>query len=152
MSDAAISGATRRFVVLRHAVGSGTRRDVGDHLDWMFEVVPGADLMTWSTPTADPSAPVDLVARRLPDHRRVYLEYEGPLSPNPDGRDRGSVRRLAAGSIATWEQSAGAVTAVLRWDDDRTRTLRVQRTVDRGNRREERYRLTLRSGSNETNR
>ena len=127
----------------------------------MFEVVPGADLMTWSTPLTDasdpsdpldPSDPVDLVARRLPDHRRVYLEYEGPLSPNPDGRDRGSVRRLAAGSIATWEQSAGAVTAVLRWDDDRTRTLRVQRTVDRGNRREERYRLTLRSGSNETNR
>lgn len=36
----------------------------------------------------------ELVAIRLPDHRRLYLDYEGPISDN-----RGHVRRVRAGTV-----------------------------------------------------
>lgn len=42
------------------------------------------------------------VAERLRDHRRLYLEHEGPLPASPDPRadpDRGRVLRLAAGRV-----------------------------------------------------
>lgn len=35
-----------------------------------------------------------LAAETLPDHRMIYLNYEGPIS-----RDRGTVSRLAAGTF-----------------------------------------------------
>ena len=73
-----------RYVVLRH---EGVPEP---HFDVMWESSPGSALTTvrareW--PVAG-DAPLE----RLPDHRRHYLDYEGPVSGN-----RGHVRRVASG-------------------------------------------------------
>ncbi|GEM_PF-1241597 len=101
--DAASPGADyRACVVLRHDLPDGTW-----HYDLMLELRPGIDqdfrLATLRlTPAAagqraltlasgvdlDPQAP----CQHLPDHRGLYLAYEGALSNN-----RGSVRRVAQG-------------------------------------------------------
>lgn len=51
--------------------------------------------------------PAALGAERLADHRRVYLEYEGPLSG-----DRGEVRRVASGTFEGGFSADGASLAV----------------------------------------
>ena len=69
-----------RFVVQHHVLTDGD-----EHWDLMFEV--GECLWTWSLP-APPDDPAGLPAsaRHLPDHRLVYLQYEGDISG-----DRGRV-------------------------------------------------------------
>lgn len=75
----------RRYVILEH-------HHQGVHYDLMFEA--GAVLRTWKLP--EPPAPDRLVsARRLFDHRLMYLDYEGSLSG-----DRGHVVRFDAGTFA----------------------------------------------------
>lgn len=78
--------APLRHVVLRH-------EGIPDpHFDLMFETSPGSALATWRSPIWPlVDTHTELVA--LPDHRREYLDYEGPLSNN-----RGSVRRVASGT------------------------------------------------------
>lgn len=84
-----------RFVLLEH-------RWAGIHWDLMLE--SGTALRTWAID--DPIvAGAELRARALPDHRVVYLEYEGPISGN-----RGSVRRLDTGTYVP-----------LIWRDDEVR-------------------------------
>lgn len=88
----------RRFVVLRH------EQDGHHHFDLMIDT--GAALATWKMsepPETIRVSPLDCV--RLPDHRRRYLDYEGPLTEN-----RGEVTRHDAGycivhacSAACWE-------------------------------------------------
>ena len=56
-------------------------------------------LRTWSLPEL-PAAGKILVGQGLADHRLEYLELEGPLSGN-----RGSVRRVEAGSYELLEES-----------------------------------------------
>jgi hypothetical protein len=71
-----------RFVVLEHDWG-------GVHWDFMLE--RGDVLRTWAVDA--PIVPgVELPARALADHRRLYLDYEGPISG-----DRGTVRRVEEG-------------------------------------------------------
>lgn len=77
-----------RFVLLAH-----------DHpvLHWDFMLEHGDTLLTWRLsriPAADGN-PVP--AEPLPDHRTVYLDYEGPVSGN-----RGTVRRVDAG-LYEWQ-------------------------------------------------
>lgn len=75
-----------RFVVLRHAAPDGV------HWDLMLE--HGPTLATWRLfrePIADDPHPIP--AEPIGDHRRAYLEYEGPLSGN-----RGRVDRCDAGT------------------------------------------------------
>jgi len=77
-----------RFVVLEHDWN-------GVHWDFMLEA--GAGLRTWAVDA--PIVPgVKLAARLLPDHRRIYLTFEGPISG-----DRGSVRRVVEGVFQTIE-------------------------------------------------
>lgn len=53
-------------------------------------------------PLALSPQPAHLAATRLADHRRAYLEFEGPLPPEPRTRaPRGSVLRVAAGTVQT---------------------------------------------------
>ncbi|HTW94488.1 MAG TPA: hypothetical protein VMD30_06835 [Tepidisphaeraceae bacterium] len=73
-----------RYVILRHEGWGET------HFDLMFETSPGSPLATWRSPTWPP-ADVNLLTR-LPDHRREYLDYEGPVSNN-----RGIVHRVEQG-------------------------------------------------------
>ncbi|HEX8200659.1 MAG TPA: DNA polymerase ligase N-terminal domain-containing protein [Isosphaeraceae bacterium] len=78
-----------RFAVLEHRWG-------GVHWDLLLE--HGGALRTWAL-----EAPIEpgreVPARALPDHRLVYLEYEGAVSGG-----RGTVRRVDAGQYEarTW--------------------------------------------------
>lgn len=74
-----------RYVVLRHE-GVAER-----HFDFMFETVPGGPLLTWRSLTWPIERETPLV--RLGEHRRDYLDYEGPVS-----NDRGRVARVAGGT------------------------------------------------------
>lgn len=85
-----------RTVVLLHVLPDGSR-----HFDWLFEQAGSSEL----EPLDDhrslitfrlqyrPDAAEVLDAERLEDHRRRYLEYEGPVSGN-----RGEVRRVLDGT------------------------------------------------------
>jgi hypothetical protein len=89
-----------RTVVLRHDLPDGSH-----HFDWLFEPeargeTPGDAedpnehvLIAWRlAQRPDISLGIDLPAERLAPHRRLYLEYEGPVSGG-----RGVVTRVAAG-------------------------------------------------------
>jgi hypothetical protein len=87
--------AQGRFVILEH-------RWRGVHWDFMLE--DDGVLRTWAVD--EPIvANVELPARALPDHRMLYLAYEGPISGG-----RGSVRRMEEGFYTTRE-----------WSEDRVR-------------------------------
>jgi DNA polymerase Ligase (LigD) len=83
-----------RFVVLEHVWN-------GVHWDFMLEC--GNALRTWAI-DMPLVAGQDLPARALPDHRMIYLGYEGVISGN-----RGSVRRVDAGTYWPLVWSAGRV-------------------------------------------
>jgi hypothetical protein len=74
------------------------------HVDWMLSRGPDEPLVTFRLDRRFDDLPVGatLPARRIADHRRRYLRYEGAI----DG-GRGTVRRLCAGEIAQWQEDAG---------------------------------------------
>ena len=76
-----------RFVVLRHETPQGARRPA--HWDLMFEY--GESLRTWAVLEL-PTSTTSVEAERLSDHRRAYLDYEGPVS-----HSRGTVSRWDGG-------------------------------------------------------
>lgn len=78
------------FALLEH------RTRTGAHWDLLVEVPDAERLITWRL-SGNPLAQTGpIVTERIADHRRVYLEYEGPISG-----DRGEVRRLDRGA-AEW--------------------------------------------------
>lgn len=100
-----------RTVVLRHDLPDGSH-----HFDWLIEPMgPGAatagdaaaepdrrELIAWRLPDSPHAAALMTTeADRLPPHRRLYLDYEGPIS-----RGRGSVRRVAGGEAEVLTDSA----------------------------------------------
>lgn len=83
------------YVILRHCFASGqkTARIAVDHTDWMFD--NGISLWTWSSDNKLPNLDQSFSERgfaKLTDHRRAYLDYEGPVS-----NDRGHVTRIEQG-------------------------------------------------------
>jgi hypothetical protein len=91
-----------RFVILEHDHPTL-------HFDLMLEV--GAVLWSWrldGPPTPSPG----VGALRTPNHRRLYLDYEGPVSGN-----RGSVRRWDEGTFTWLENSESLI--VVRLDGER---------------------------------
>jgi len=76
----------RPFVIQRHQTRDGA------HFDLMLDPGDGGPLATWSLATMPRPGGPPIPARRLADHRRIYLTYEGPVSG-----DRGEVRIAAAG-------------------------------------------------------
>ena len=94
----------RQFVLLHHVLSDGEHWDLG------FEV--GDVLATWQilenpveAVEAGTAAPAQLPARRIGDHRRAYLEYEGPIS-----RGRGHVVRVDRGPWRLIDESPSAWT------------------------------------------
>lgn len=83
-----------RFVLLEHQWN-------GVHYDFMLE--RGDVLKTWAI-DAPVVADIELPARALPDHRPIYLEFEGEVSGN-----RGTVRRIDAGLYTTLSWKDGRV-------------------------------------------
>ncbi len=89
------------FVLLLHRTADG------EHYDLCLEV--GDTLATWRLPREAAVPPASLgtaplEARRLADHRRAYLDYQGPVSG-----DRGLVIRIDRGRLMIQEAS------VARW-------------------------------------
>ncbi|XZE43862.1 hypothetical protein SH467x_003440 [Pirellulaceae bacterium SH467] len=99
-----------QFVILRHEYPAGNERQ--DHWDLLLEPPKPAGeaplLLCFAIP-----APIKdwngAVVQKLPDHRRLYLHYEGPISG-----DRGLVRRIATGEIEWLAHSPGLVECILR--------------------------------------
>jgi hypothetical protein len=80
-----------QFVVLIH-----------DHpfLHWDLMLEAGTALRTWRL-HAPPDAATPVAAEELPEHRREYLAYEGPVSGG-----RGEVRRWDAGEFTLLAETA----------------------------------------------
>ncbi len=85
----------RRFVILTH-----------DHpvLHWDLMFDTGDALRTWRLET-EPTVGVEIRAIALPDHRRMYLHYEGPVSG-----DRGKVSRWDSGTYSVLEETPSGLT------------------------------------------
>lgn len=76
-----------RFVILRHAAPDGV------HWDLMLE--QDGRLATWRLPSEPHGAAArPIVCVRIGDHRRDFLDYEGPISGG-----RGSVTRADGGTF-----------------------------------------------------
>lgn len=81
------------FVLLEHNQRTA-QPPAGVHWDLIVETERAARLPTWQL-SADPrAADAPIPVKRLPDHRRHYLTYEGPVSGN-----RGTVRRIDRGTV-----------------------------------------------------
>ena len=78
-------GTSTRFAILQHLVAGG------EHWDLLIE--QSAALATWQLQKEPKANALEInPAKKLPDHRKVYLEYEGPVSNN-----RGEVKRIDQG-------------------------------------------------------
>lgn len=86
-----------RFVILHH---TGFR---AEHWDLMLE--EGDVLLTWQLPR-EPCGPAafPMSAARIGDHRKLYLDYEGPVS-----RNRGAVTRFDGGDLQILERTEVAI-------------------------------------------
>ena len=87
-----------RFVVLEHELPPESGR--ATHWDLMLEQPPkwGGMLLTFEVPGPPAVWGPPTAVLKLPDHRSLYLDYEGPIS-----RNRGSVRRVLQGHIR-WQE------------------------------------------------
>ena len=88
-------GGMPRFVLLRHELPPASGRD--SHFDLMLE--RNGVLRTWACDASPLGGTV--TATQLPDHRLVYLEYEGPVSDA-----RGTVSRIESGTYQPLRESA----------------------------------------------
>ena len=93
-----------RFVILHHQPdprehSASATNQFPQHWDFMVE--QAETLATWqlqSNPTTNPTATIN--AKRIADHRKAYLEYEGPISQN-----RGQVQRIDSGTCVLREST-----------------------------------------------
>ena len=109
-------------VILLHTLPDGS-----SHYDWLTSL-PGRDEVGLVAFRLDVS-PLEpgwsrLMAVRMPDHRRLYLKYEGAVSGG-----RGDVRRVAAGECLAWEEREGEIVAELAFEGVRVE-IRARR-IDR---------------------
>lgn len=102
-NEGGLDEGPQRFVLLRHKLPQDAAAD--SHWDLMFEV--GKSLLTLQLPALpedlDGGRPREIAARRLPDHRLQYLDYEGEIAGN-----RGSVRQVASGQYRRTGLSSAA--------------------------------------------
>ena len=93
-----LSAFMPRFVVLTH-----------DHpfLHWDFMLEEEVTLRTWRL-LAEPTTKTDIMAELLPDHRKHYLDYEGPVNNN-----RGIVTRWDAGTYQSLSSDETCITVRL---------------------------------------
>jgi len=88
----------KTFVILQHTLPDGS-------VHWDLCLDEGSVLATWQI-LEEPGLLTGGVASRVPvrriaDHRRAYLDYEGPVS-----RNRGHVRRVDRGTYCLLVQRA----------------------------------------------
>ncbi len=109
---------TGRFVLLKHSVPETFRQATGrgDHFDLMLESSPESALWTWAMDknVFDGDGGFSRCqADRLPDHRRIYLNFEGAVSGG-----RGSVKQIGSGTFSVLESSVGLTLAIVSGCDD----------------------------------
>jgi DNA polymerase ligase (LigD)-like protein len=109
-----------RFVVVLHETPSGHARPT--HFDLMLESDDA--LLTWSLREIPTSGSVAM-AEQLPNHRLMYLDYEGPVS-----NDRGHVRRVDGGEFESVERSETRYEVDLRGEKLRGRLVLEQDAVE----------------------
>jgi hypothetical protein len=91
-----MSEPVQQYAILHHVQADG------HHWDFMLD--RGEVLATWKL-TSDPTSLAaggvrgSVPARRIADHRRAYLTYEGPIS-----RGRGHVTRIDSGTYELTRQ------------------------------------------------
>ena len=83
-----------RFVVLHHQLPADSGRS--SHWDLLLQQTPefGSGLLTFEVSVPPKEWGDTTFVRKLPDHRTLYLRYEGHLSDN-----RGIVTRILSGTI-----------------------------------------------------
>ncbi len=92
-----------RFAILQH---TGIP---APHFDLLIETGPDDLLLTFRLEQWPITSLCDIV--RQQDHRRIYLDYEGPIS-----RNRGQVRRVASGQYSKTVLTSSAVDITLALD------------------------------------
>ena len=97
-----------RFAILRHQMSADSGRIL--HWDLLLEKPTGfgEKLLTFAAPTPPEEWGNATVVQQLPDHRPLYLDYEGPVSGS-----RGSVMRVLSGTIQWREFSAKSLIAAV---------------------------------------
>lgn len=95
----------RAYVILHHT-GYGEA-----HYDLLLATDDTGPLLAWRSPVWPLREGTPLT--HLPDHRRAYLRYEGPISG-----DRGEVRRVAQGSWQRLNKGPAAEVLEVRFDED----------------------------------
>ena len=83
-----------RFVVLHHQLPADSGRST--HWDLLLQQTPefGSGLLTFEVSVPPNEWGISTFVKKLPNHRPLYLHYEGHLSNN-----RGIVTRILAGTI-----------------------------------------------------
>jgi hypothetical protein len=109
-----------RFVLLRHETPAEYARPT--HFDLMLE--SGDALLTWLLAEIPTSGTV-VVAEQLPNHRLMYLDYEGPVS-----NDRGNVCRVDGGEFESIERTEMRYEVDLRGEKLRGRLVLEQDGAD----------------------
>lgn len=98
------------MVLLLHETPDGD-----SHFDWLIARDEAGPLISFRVarrvdlPSGEGA--MEVGATRALDHRREYLEHEGPLSGG-----RGTVSRVASGSAAVEVERADAIAFSARWD------------------------------------
>ena len=113
-----------RYVILHHQCPPDDER--ASHWDLMLE--SDDVLHTWALQSA-PANEMTIEAERLPDHRPMYLDYEGPISG-----DRGSVTRWDVGTYELVEETEDRLVVELRGEK-----LRGRATLDRTSQDDQRW-------------
>ena len=97
----------QRWVLLHHQVDGlpapSNGLGQGNHYDLMLSPPGDGQLWTWAIPInpVHQPLPLECKAERLPNHRRIYLDYQGPISGN-----RGHVQQAALGTfeVVIWSE------------------------------------------------
>ncbi len=101
----------RRTVQLLHELPDGT-----SHVDWMIarDQAGREPLISFRLQRRidDLKPGQRMAAERIADHRPAYLDYEGPVSD-----ERGSVRRLAWGTVVSEHRRRSSWNLEIRWQD-----------------------------------
>jgi hypothetical protein len=98
----------RRTVVLLHK-----RHGFPDHFDWLIDQPDlNAEHRLITFRVVDrPDLCGSFTAQKSPDHRAIYLDYEGELSGG-----RGEVSRVAEGKVMHLSRGADELRATVKWD------------------------------------
>ncbi len=117
-----MSHPTTRFVLLRHEVPP----DAGRSSHWDLLLERDDACWTWALEKLPTDGSGSMPAKRLPDHRKHYLDYEGPVSEG-----RGIVSRARAGGCEWLEETALRIRVRLTTGSDQQEWLFEQVTGDR---------------------